>query len=64
MFLEYSLKQYVFLNIIANFNVGFHQYYEATIVNSSGGTATISQEYRGLRLANQKLISIAVKKYL
>ena len=64
MFLEYSLKKDVFLNIIANFNVGFHQYYEATIVNSSGGTATISQEYWGLRLANQQLISIAVKKYL
>ena len=64
MFLEYSLKKDVFLNIIANFNVGFHQYYEATIVNSSGGTATISQEFWGLRLANQQLISIAVKKYL
>jgi hypothetical protein len=64
MFLEYSLKKDVFLNIIANLNVGFHQYYEATIVNSSGGTATISQEYWGLRLANQQLISIAVKKYL
>ena len=64
MFLEYSLKKDVFLNIIANFNVGFHQYYEATIVNSSGGTATISQESWGLRLANQQLISIAVKKYL
>tara|TARA_Y200000002_G_scaffold82771_1_gene65495 strand:+ start:83 stop:721 length:639 start_codon:yes stop_codon:yes gene_type:complete len=64
MFLEYLLKKDVFLNIIANFNVGFHQYYEATIVNSSGGTAAISQEYWGLRLANQQLISIAVKKYL
>lgn len=64
MFLEYLIKKDVFLNIIANFNVGFHQYYEATIVNSSGGTATISQEYWGLRLANQQLISIAVKKYL
>ena len=64
MFLEYLLKKDVFLNIIANFNVGFHQYYEATIVNSSGGTATSSQEYWGLRLANQQLISIAIKKYL
>ena len=42
MFLEYLLKKDVFLNIIANFNVGFHQYYEATIVNSSGGTAALS----------------------
>ena len=64
MFLEYLLKKDVFLNIIANFNVGFHQYYEATIVNSSGGTAALSQEYWGLRLANQQLISIAIKKYL
>ena len=64
MFLEYLLKKDVFLNIIANFNVGFHQYYEATIVNSRGGTAALSQEYWGLRLANQQLISIAIKKYL
>jgi hypothetical protein len=64
IFLEYSLKKDVFLNIIANFNIGFHQYYEATIVNSSGGTTALSQEYWGLRLANQQLISIAVKKYL
>ena len=64
MFLEYLLKKDVFLNIIANFNVGFHQYYEATIVNSSGGSAALSQEYWGLRLANQQLISIAIKKYL
>ena len=64
MFLEYLLKKDVFLNIIANFNVGFHQYYEATIVNSSGGTAALSQEYWGLRLANQQLISIAIKIYL
>ena len=64
IFLEYSLKKDVFLNIIANFNIGFHQYYESTIVNSSGGTAALSQEYWGLRLANQQLISIAIKKYL
>ena len=64
MFLEYLIKKDLFLNIIANFNVGFHQYYEATIVNSNGGTAAFSQEYWGLRLANQQLISIAIKKYL
>jgi hypothetical protein len=64
IFLEYLLKKDIFLNIIANFNIGFHQYYEATIVNSSGGTAALSQEYWGLRLANQQLISIAIKKYL
>lgn len=64
MFLEYSLKKDIFLNIIANFNLGFHQYYEATIVNSNGGTAALSQEYWGLRLTNQQLISIAIKKYL
>ena len=64
IFLEYSIKKDVFLNIIANFNIGFHQYYESTIVNSSGGTAALSQEYWGLRLANQQLISIAIKKYL
>jgi len=64
MFLEYLIKKDLFINVVANFNIGFHQYYEATIVNSSGGTATISQEYWGLRLANQQLISIAVKKYL
>ena len=64
MFLEYSLKKDIFLNIIANFNIGFHQYYEATIVNSNGGTAALSQEYWGLRLTNQQLISIAIKKYL
>tara|TARA_B100000768_G_scaffold3047_1_gene3804 strand:+ start:905 stop:1543 length:639 start_codon:yes stop_codon:yes gene_type:complete len=64
MFLEYSIKKDIFLNIIANFNIGFHQYYEATIVNSNGGTAALSQEYWGLRLTNQQLISIAIKKYL
>jgi len=64
IFLEHLLKKDVFFNIIANFNIGFHQYYEATIVNSSGGTAALSQEYWGLRLANQQLISIAIKKYL
>ena len=64
MFLEYLIKKDVFLNIITNFNIGFHQYFEATIVNSNGGTAAFSQEYWGLRLANQQLISIAIKKYL
>ena len=64
MFLEYLLKKNVFLNIIANFNIGFHQYYEATIINSSGGTGAFSQEYWGLTLANQQLISVALKKYL
>ena len=63
-FLEYLIKKDIFLNIIANFNIGFHQYYESTIVNSSGGTAALSQEYWGLRLSNQQLISITVKKYL
>jgi len=64
IFLEYLLKKDIFLNVIANFNIGFHQYYEATIANSIGGTATYAQEYWGLRLANQQLISIAIKKYL
>jgi len=64
MFLEYLLKKDVFLNIIANFNIGFHQYYDTTIINSNGGTAAFSQEYWGIRLANQQLISIAIKKYL
>jgi len=64
IFFEHLIKKDIFLNIVANFNIGFHQYYQATIVNSSGGTAAISQEYWGLRLANQQLISIAVKKYL
>ena len=64
MFLEYLIKKDVFFNVVANFNIGFHQYFESTIVNSSGGTAALSQEYWGLRLANQQLISIAIKKYL
>jgi hypothetical protein len=64
MFLEYLIKKDVYLNLVANFNIGFHQYYQATIVNSSGGTAALSQEYWGLKLANQQLISIALKKYL
>jgi hypothetical protein len=64
IFLEYLIKKDVFFNVVANFNIGFHQYYESTIVNSSGGTAALSQEYWGLRLANQQLISIAIKKYL
>jgi len=64
MFLEYLIKKDLFINVVANFNIGFHQYYEATIVNSSGGSAALSQEYWGLRLANQQLISIAIKKYL
>ena len=57
-------KKDVFFNVVANFNIGFHQYYDSTIVNSSGGTAALSQEYWGLRLGNQQLISIAIKKYL
>ena len=64
MFLEYLIKKDLFINVVANFNIGFHQYYEATIVNSIGGSAALSQEYWGLRLANQQLISIAIKKYL
>ena len=64
MFLEYLIKKDLFINVVANFNIGFHQYYEATIVNSSGGSAALSQEYWGLRLANQQLISIAIQKYL
>ena len=64
MFLEYLIKKDVFLNIIANFNIGFHQYYESTIINNNGGTASFSQEYWGIKLANQQLISVAIKKYL
>ena len=56
MFFDYKIKENLYLNLILNLNIGIHQYYDASIVNS--------QEYWGLRIANQQLISIALKKQL
>ena len=64
VFLDYLVKKDFFITLIANLNIGLHQYYEATIGNGSAGNATLSQEYWGIKLANQQLISVAIKKYL
>ena len=64
VFLDYLVKKDFFITLIANLNIGLHQYYGATIGNGTAGNATLSQEYWGIKLANQQLISVAIKKYL
>ena len=56
MFLDYKINEKIYLNVIANLNLGFHQDY---YLNGS-----LRQEYWNLKMANQQLMSIAIKKYL
>ena len=56
MFLDYLIKEKIHLNVIASLNLGIHQNYDL-----NGG---LIQEYWSLKMANQQLISIAIKKYL
>jgi len=56
MFLDYLIKEKIHLNVIASLNLGLHQNYDL-----NGG---LIQEYWSLKMANQQLISIAIKKYL
>lgn len=56
MFLDYLIKEKIHLNIIASLNLGLHQNYDL-----DGG---LRQEYWSLKMANQQLISLAIKKYL
>ena len=59
MFLDYKIKENLFFNFLLNINFGLHQYYDATIVNGVN-----SQEYWGIKTANQQLISLSLKKQL
>lgn len=56
MFLDYLIKEKIHLNIIVSLNLGLHQNYDL-----DGG---LRQEYWSLKMANQQLISLAIKKYL
>tara|TARA_B100000767_G_scaffold216802_1_gene204409 strand:+ start:60 stop:689 length:630 start_codon:yes stop_codon:yes gene_type:complete len=56
MFLDYLIKEKIHLNVITNLNLGIHQNYDRS--------GNIDQEYWSLKMANQQLISIAIKKYL
>ena len=59
IFLDYKIKETLYFNFLLNINFGLHQYYDATIVNGVN-----SQEYWGLKTANQQLISLSLKKQL
>ena len=59
IFLDYKIKENLYFNILLNINFGLHQYYDATIVNGVN-----SQEYWGIKTANQQLISLSLKKQL
>ena len=59
MFLDYKIKENLYFNFLLNINLGIHQYYDATIINGIN-----SQEYWGLKMANQQLISLSLKKLL
>lgn len=59
MFLDYKIKENLYFNFLLNINFGLHQYYDATIVNGVN-----SQEYWGIKTANQQLISLSLKKQL
>ena len=59
MFIDYKIKENLYLNFLLNINLGLHQYYDATIINGIN-----SQEYWGLKMANQQLISLSLKKLL
>ena len=59
IFLDYKIKENLYFNFLLNINFGLHQYYDATIVNGAN-----SQEYWGINMANQQLISLSLKKQL
>ena len=59
MFLDYKIKENLYFNFLMNINFGLHQYYDATIVNGLN-----SQEYWRIKMANQQLISLSLKKQL
>ena len=59
IFLDYKIKETLYFNFLLNINFGLHQYYDATIVNGVN-----SQEYWGIKKANQQLISLSLKKQL
>ncbi len=59
IFLDYKIKETLYFNFLLNINFGLHQYYDATIVNGVN-----SQEYWGIKTANQQLISLSLKKQL
>ena len=59
MFVDYKIKENLYFNFLLNINLGIHQYYDATIINGIN-----SQEYWGLKMANQQLISLSLKKLL
>lgn len=59
IFLDYKIKENLYFNFLLNINFGLHQYYDATIVNGVN-----SQEYWGIKTANQQLISLSLKKQL
>ena len=59
VFLDYKIKENLYFNFLLNINFGLHQYYDATIVNGVN-----SQEYWGIKTANQQLISLSLKKQL
>ena len=59
IFLDYKIKENLYFNFLLNINFGLHQYYDATIVNGIN-----SQEYWGIKTANQQLISLSLKKQL
>ena len=59
IFIDYKIKENLYLNFLLNINLGLHQYYDATIVNGVN-----SQEYWGIKTANQQLISLSLKKQL
>lgn len=57
--LDYKVKEDLYFDLLLNINLGLHQYYDATIVNGQS-----SQLYWGLKMANQQLVSLAIKKQL
>ena len=59
IFLDYKIKENLYFNFLLHINFGLHQYYDATIVNGIN-----SQEYWGIKTANQQLISLSLKKQL
>jgi hypothetical protein len=59
IFLDYKIKENLYFNFLMNINFGLHQYYDATIINGVN-----SQEYWGIKTANQQLISLSLKKQL
>ncbi|MDC3134000.1 hypothetical protein OA958_04100 [Bacteroidota bacterium] len=59
IFFDFKLNENLYFNFLLNINFGLHQYYDATIINGAN-----SQEYWGIKMANQQLISVSIKKQL